>query len=954
MRSMPGLVRVLKEGPKVGIYSLCVDSDERLLPEECTAVVIADPQQLAIRQQRVDVLASIRPDLIADGWLEPVARALAPVRDASPADDDGSIPNASRLLDVMHLEPPTADAIEAGWLLSPRSTVAIVGESLDGPFSIDLVADGPHALIAGTTGSGKSELLQTLVASLAVANRPDEMNFVLVDYKGGAAFKDCVDLPHTVGMVTDLDTHLVERALESLGAELRRREHLLAAAGAKDLPDYLDLRQRTTGLAPIPRLAIVIDEFASLARELPDFVRGLVDIAQRGRSLGIHLILATQRPSGVVSPEIRANTNLRIALRVTDGSESSDVIDAPDAARISKQTPGRAYVRLGANSLVPFQAGRVGGRRPGAVVEAGAEPVVRTLTLADLAEPAPSAAPSGGGQATTDAANTDLRALVSAIRSAAIALGISEQPRPWLPALPADVTIESLVRTFGAERSAFAYGVEDHPTQQRQNAALIDLDTFGHLFVIGAPRSGRSQTLRTIAGVAAARVRASDLHLYGIDCGNGALLPLADFPHAGVIAQRHQGERVQRLLTRLVAEVASRQAVLSAGGFADLAEQRAAAGSESRLPHIVLLIDLWEGFVSSLGNIEGGALIDHVQFLLREGASVGIHLIVSGDRQLLSGRLSTLVDSKLVLRLTERSDFSLANLNPRKLPDDIPPGRAFRSESAVEVQVALLATDPSGAAQAAALREIAARATRRDASLETARRPFRLDVLPTTLTLADALARTGPESARPGFALIGVGGDELEGRGVNLFEGTPTFLIAGPPKSGRSSVLATMARTLISGGASVVVLAPRPSPLRAWEGQPGVAAVLTGSDVAEEQLVPLFEDVSQRVLVVDDGELLRDASAKDWLRDLVRSARDRGIGVILAGDIAEVASGFSGWQVEVRKNRAGILLSPQNITDGDLVSARLPRSSLSTSVQLGRGLANLGDGELTLLQLPVE
>src|SRR4029077_4424374 len=227
------------------------------------------------------------------------------------------------------------------WERYGRTTAVPIGIGADGPFVVDIRADGPHALIAGTTGAGKSELLQTLIASLAAANRPDAMNFVLIDYKGGSAFKDCARLPHTVGMVSDLDGHLTERALASLAAELKRREEILLAAGAKDIEDSWEATSRARGLfspppasaaEPLPRLMLVIDEFASLVAELPDFVAGLGGIAQRGRALGVHLVLATQRPAGVVSADIRANTNLRIALRVTDAAESADVIDVPDAA----------------------------------------------------------------------------------------------------------------------------------------------------------------------------------------------------------------------------------------------------------------------------------------------------------------------------------------------------------------------------------------------------------------------------------------------------------------------------------------------------------------------------------------------------------------------------------------------------------------------------------------------
>jgi S-DNA-T family DNA segregation ATPase FtsK/SpoIIIE len=350
LRTTPGLTQVLQDGPAVGVYAVCADEQERFLPEACTATAVLTPDDesyLDLRRSGHEPVLGVLADQVTQALAEQAARSLAPLRDRSAEEDDAVLPDSVRLLEVLGLPDPEPDAVRAGWQLGGRTTRVVLGSGLDGPFSLDLRSDGPHGLIAGTTGAGKSELLQTMIASLALANRPESLNLVLVDYKGGSAFKDCVDLPHTVGMVTDLDAHLVERALTSLGAELKLREHWLAEAGVKDLEDYLELQRREPSRPPLPRLLLVIDEFASMARELPDFVAGLVSIAQRGRSLGIHLLLATQRPSGVVSPEIRANTNLRISLRVTDAADSTDVLEAPDAARIPKSAPGRGFARLG-------------------------------------------------------------------------------------------------------------------------------------------------------------------------------------------------------------------------------------------------------------------------------------------------------------------------------------------------------------------------------------------------------------------------------------------------------------------------------------------------------------------------------------------------------------------------------------------------------------------------------
>ena len=963
LRSLPGSIQVLRDGPQVGVYAVCLDADERLLPAECQAVVVAGPDGLRVQQMMAATVRQARPDGVNPGWCTRLARSIAPVRDASDADDSAALPDSARLLDVLRLEPPRAEAIAARWTAGGRSTQAMIGESYDGPFSLDIRKDGPHGLVAGTTGSGKSELLQSLVASLAVANRPDEMTFVLVDYKGGSAFSECVKLPHTVGMVTDLDTHLVERALVSLSAELTRREHILAAAGAKDIEDYqilLDRARHGRGARPpepMPRLLIVIDEFASMVRDLPDFVKGLVNIAQRGRSLGIHLILATQRPSGVVSQDIRANTNLRIALRVTDPAESADVIEAPEAAFISKSTPGRAYVRLGHASLVPFQAGRVGGRRPGTAVTTAERPWLAPVDWQDLGKPEP-ARPAAKQRAEEEI--TDLKVLVAAIQRASHGLRLARPRSPWLPPLPDLVLLRDLMPgdaagTVKADPGSnhAPFGVEDLPAYQQQRPALLGLDSFSHLMAAGAPRSGRSQLLRTIAAGLALAHSSADLHLYGIDCGNGALRALTDLPHCGAVVTRTETERAVRLLGRLAAELGRRQELLAEGGFADISEQRAAARGGERLPHVVVFLDRWEGFTATLGEVDHGSLTDVITRILGEGASVGVHLVMTGDRSLLAGRISAMCEQKLVFKMAEKDDYGLAGLRPREMPDDVPPGRAFRAGSGVEVQVALLGPDPSGQGQAAVLRSVATSCAARDAAVEPARRPFRVDVLPSRISFEDAWAMR-PAAAGRLWALVGVGGDTLAGLGPDLAAGVSCFTVAGPAKSGRSTILLSMARSFLAAGTALVLVAPRPSPLRSLHGAPGVATVFTdATDLGEEDLRTALASVAgPAVVMIDDAELLRDCDASGELSRIIAFGGDSGRALVLGGDSENLGLGFSGWQVDAKRGRRGCLTAPSTLPEGDLIGVRLGHSVLGGQPRPGRCLLNAGDGNLVTVTVP--
>ena len=892
LRSLAGVPALLRDGPAVGVHVVCLEERELLLPEECQAVVAGD-----LRVQGCEPVP-FRPDLPTTTWTEELGRALAPLRDGG-SDGDAEVPASARLLDVLGMDPPTAAGVRARW---GRTTAAVVGLDADGPVMLDLRRDGPHALVAGTTGAGKSELLQTLVASLAVANRPDAMSFVLVDYKGGAAFKDCARLPHTVGMVTDLDGHLVERALASLTAELTAREQQLAAAGAKDIEELW------AAGGTLARLVIVIDEFASLAEDLPDFVRGLVGIAQRGRSLGVHLVLATQRPSGVVSPEIRANTDLRIALRVTDGAESLDVLDAPDAASIPRSLPGRAFARTGHSTLFPFQAARVGGRRPGS---ADASLRVLEVPWSALGRPLPAA----DVEEVPDEA-TDLHVLVEAVRAAAE--GVDLPRRPWLEALPATLPVPP------ASPLVLPFGVEDHPAAQAQRTAALDLVSGGHLLVAGAARSGRTSLLRALAASLAAATSADDAHLYAIDCGSGGLLGLEALPHTGAVVTRNQPDRAERLLARLTAEVSRRQELLSASGWSDLAEQRAA--SAEPLPYLLLLVDRWEGF-TALEENEPGRLSDALLRLVRDGLSVGLRVVVAGDRTALIGKLAQAIEDVVVLRLAERSDYSLAGLSPRSLPEVIGDGRGFRR--GVELQVGLLDEDPSGTTQSAALASLAA-AARRGAS-----RPFRVDPLPSRLTRVEALALPSEPCG------VAVGGDDLTLLGIDP---AVPFTVAGPPRSGRSTALAGLAASLLASGRTVCALSPRPSAVAAV---PGVVPVADA-----DQLVAVLNGCPGPLTVlVDDAELLVDSPVADVLAQVVRDGRDSGHGLVVAGTVDDLAGCFRGFVADARKSRSGLLLGLTNHLDGELLGIRLPRSAVAPG-PVGRGLL-VRAGQVQAVQVPV-
>lgn len=607
------------------------------VPAGCRAVVrVLDPRRVRITGP--DGAARVVPLVgVTAEWAEHLARLLAgaawlgrTVEPAAGQPEGDLLPDAVPLTRAHGLTylPEAADLV-ARWA-GARCWAVPLGIGADGaPVHLDLVRDGPHLLVAGTTGSGKSELLQTLLLGLALTRSPADLALVLVDFKGGAGLGGCRDLPHVVGQVTDLEPGLAARALAGLRAELRRRERVLAEHG---VPDLVALPPRT-----LPRLVVVIDEFRALTDDLPEFLPALLRVAAQGRSLGVHLVLATQRPGGAVGPDLRANVGARIALRVTDALESRDVLDDPAAARIAAATPGRAVLRLGSAPPVPLQCAHATGPSEAAL------PLVRRAPVRAGNRPGPVARPTAHPASIATP-------LVDAVRRAASALGHVPGTPPWLPPLPHRATAADLPQAGRRNADVLALALGDDPDHQRRTRVTWD-PTEGHLAVLGRARSGRTTTLVTL-GLAALELGWT---VHGIARDAPALARLRQHPGYGGTVHPADAEAVARVLSDTVPGRRREPGSEPASGT-DPGAQTAPA----RRDRALVLVD---GVEDARGTLPVAALRSGPAFALSaDGPSVG--------------GLASRVGPRLVLLGTDRAADVVLGAPVPLAGSGGPPGRA--------------------------------------------------------------------------------------------------------------------------------------------------------------------------------------------------------------------------------------------------------------------------------------
>ncbi|WP_028655351.1 FtsK/SpoIIIE domain-containing protein [Nocardioides sp. J54] len=942
------LVSVLEKGPDAGVHAVFVARTVEGLPASCRSYVDVGTGLTGATVGLVrngEVYEGVALEGVSNDYMQMFARHLAPVVDASVVVHDSSdIPTSVSFLNLVgHEVAEDPEAVVERWRQNntivdrsnaPRPRLkkagglrAIVGQGASDAMTLDLRSQGPHALVGGTTGAGKSEFLQAWVLGMASAHSPDRVTFLFVDYKGGSAFADCVELPHCVGLVTDLSPHLVRRALTSLRAELHRREHLFNRKKVKDL---LELEKRQDPETP-PALVLVIDEFAALAGEVPEFVDGVVDIAQRGRSLGIHLIMATQRPAGVIKDNLRANTNLRVALRMADENDSVDVVDDPVAASFPASIPGRAIAKTGHGRLVPFQSAYAGGWT--GEEEEHAEILVSELRFGSA--PVWEAAGDESDFHDEDLGLNDQKRIVENLTRASEAARIPLPRRPWLDELPAIVDLADLDND-GDSRIPFA--MVDVPENQSQEEVTFDSDRDGSMVIYGTSGSGKTTLLRTIATAAGMRPEQGRVAVYCLDFASGGLSVLARLPHVGSIVDGADTERIQRLLLTLDREMDKRTAAFTDANAADLSQYRQLR--DPAMQRIIVLIDNFAEFKKDWEYASGRqAAYRAFVRIMTEGRQLGIHTIMTADRaNAIPTAIAANIQRRVILRLSDANQYMMVGAPKDVLDDQAPPGRAIVDRH--EAQVAVLGGSTNTAEQAQALDALAARL--REAGVDDVPE---IGALPTKAPIASLPAVVD------GQPLLGLADDTLAPCG---FDPVGSFVITGPPASGKTNMMKSLIMSVERFDPEVQLyhFGGRRAALREFRPWAGCASKEDDAKELATHLTALLtdEDNKRRIMiVVEDVPHLGDSAAERAVRQMFKAVRDSDHLLIGDADVSRATAGV-GVMGDWKSSRQGIALKPDTY-DGDAIFKTPFGKVKRADFPAGRGIF-VQAGRAVLVQTP--
>lgn len=934
-------------------------------------------------------------DQLAPASAEATARRLTPRYAGRPARRAGAFLEGAELTDLLGIEAHHLHLTPAWAPRSPRERLRVpIGTDDEGvPVSLDLKESahhgmGPHGLVIGATGSGKSELLRTLVLGLALTHSPEELNLVLVDFKGGATFAGMSRLPHVSAVITNLadELTLVDRMQDALSGEITRRQELLRASGNHGSRHDYELA-RTSGaaphLVPLTSLLVVCDEFSELLSAKPELIDLFVAIGRLGRSLGIHLLLASQRLEEGRLRGLESHLSYRIGLRTFSSAESRSVIGVGDAYELPP-VPGLGFLRPDPSSLVRFRAAYVSGPAPtthscGACASAR----LRVMPFAAAGAPTPPAPEVGNARLPSDAGGTAPAQQVDPRRQASVfdlAVAAMEghgldAHRIWLPPLDASDTFDSLLPDLAVDaalglvssgwrrtgRLRFPLGTIDLPRQQRRDPLVVDLSgASGHLAVVGGPRSGKSTALRAVVTGLSLTHSPLEVQFYVLDLGGGTFTGLRPLPHVAGTASRSEPRVVSRVVAEVVGLTDAREDAFRAHGIDTIEtyrDRRARGEVDDGWGDVFLVVDGWGALRVDFPDLES-----QLQVLAQRSLTFGVHLLTSSSRWMdYRSGLRDVLGTRIELRLGDPMDSEVDRRLAAAIPADRPGRALMPTRHHALTALPRIDGDPSPTTLGAGVADLV---TRVAASWPGPPGP-RLRLLPERVELEQVRAAAPPSSR----LVLGLAERDLAPVGLDPGH-EPHLLVLGDAGSGKSGLLRTylqeVTRHHTPETAQIFLVDYRRAHLaefdEAWVADYATSDESTRSLVGD--LVPVLQarlpgpqvtptelrarswwGGKEAVVVVDDYELVATSQGNplEALVPLLARAGDVGLHLVVARRCAGVGRLFDPLLTALRDlAQPGVLLS------GDPAEGPLLHGARPTPAPPGRGRLLTRDGDETI------
>lgn len=667
--------KFFEEANEYGTTFIFFDTREEMLPKGCGNIVKVNSQSNTGQlwdSEDGDNIVDFAYNVINTYTASKVAKRLSPIY-IDEVGVESELKKKISMYELLHVNNIEEFDLAEVWSMSKvyeSMSVPLGVKRKDEVVFLDISdnanAHGPHGLVAGTTGSGKSEILQSYVLSMALKFNPYDVGFMIIDFKGGGMANQFKALPHLLGTITNIDGREINRSLLSIKAELIKRQEIFSKSGVNHINDYIKLFKQGKVKQPLPHLIIIVDEFAELKAEYPDFMKEIVSAARIGRTLGIHLILATQKPAGIVDNQIWSNSKFKLCLKVQTKEDSNEVIKNPLAAEIVE--PGRAYFQVGNNEMFElFQSAYSGEKVMDSNAILGHKYEINMLNVWGKKH----LVYSNKGVKGKEDNLTQLQAIVNYIGQFCYQQGLEKLPGICLPPLEDVIYNEDVPNICKniMEGIKIPIGIYDDPAQQKQGPYEVNL-SYSNTYIIGSAQTGKTTLLQTMIYEIMEMYTPNEVNMYVIDCGNMTLKVFEGSNHVGGVVLVYEEERVKNLFKLINSFIKERKEKFSRIGLSNYRAYIEAGYYD--LPQIILMIDNYDAFKDYYVD-----LLDEILVLSREGQSVGVNLVITATHtNTISYKALTNFANRIAYMCNDVIEYSNLLSKPKIQPKDVP-GRAL-------------------------------------------------------------------------------------------------------------------------------------------------------------------------------------------------------------------------------------------------------------------------------------